>query len=405
MFEDNYINETDIMMKSILEGGQEEVPAHIWDGVEGGLDKLAQRRKVIFLWRRAGIAVAAAAVVAMGVFLSSDRSADFVPEPSQSGMIAVAQEPLKAQDTADEPAPLLLAETKLPKAVTPTATVPTTAEPATYESAVHEQTEPVDTAEKETETPATSMTSETKETAHTVKKEADEYFPTEWGEEEQQDRREHKTSIVMSGLAGTNSSSEKVRIGPSKRPTMEAAPTKTGITENNSRNTYGLPVSVGTGVKIYLTDRWSLSAGFNYTLLTRRFYGRYTHINEAGVEDNTISSDIRNSQHYVGIPVNAYYDIVEQKHLNFYAYAGGTVEKCVSDRYQVLNTSITHKEKVQGVQLSANAGIGVEFLLGQHLGLYIDPSLRYYFKGNQPKSIRTAQPLMLGFEMGLRIRL
>ena len=72
MFEDNYINETDIMMKSILEGGQEEVPAHIWDGVEGGLDKLAQRRKVILLWRRAGIAVAAAAVVAMGVFLSSD---------------------------------------------------------------------------------------------------------------------------------------------------------------------------------------------------------------------------------------------------------------------------------------------------------------------------------------------
>ena len=186
---------------------------------------------------------------------------------------------------------------------------------------------------------------------------------------------------------------------------MEAAPTKTGITENNSRNTYGLPVSVGAGVKMDLTDRWSLSAGFNYTLLTRRFYGRYTHINEAGVEDNTISSDIRNSQHYVGIPVNAYYDIVEQKHLNFYAYAGGTVEKCVSDRYQVLNTSITHKEKVQGVQLSANAGIGVEFLLGQHLGLYIDPSLRYYFKGNQPKSIRTAQPLMLGFEMGLRIRL
>ena len=397
MFEDNNINETDIMMKSILEGGQEEVPAHIWEGVEGGLDKLAQRRKVILLWRRAGIAVAAAAVVAMGVFISSDRSGDFVPEPAQSGMIAVAQEPLDAQDTADEPATHLIAEAKLPKAVKTTGMASaviaqTTAEQAAYEPAVHEPAEPVDAAETKTEIPATDV-------------ERQEYFPTEWGEEEQQSRRLHKTSIVMSGLAGTNSSPEKGGIGPSKRPTMERAPIKTGITDNNSRSTYGLPVSVGAGVKMDITDRWSLSAGFNYTLLTRRFYGRYTHVNEAGVEDNTISSDIRNSQHYVGIPVNAYYDIVEQKHLNFYAYAGGTVEKCVSDRYQVLNTSITHKEKVQGVQLSANVGIGVEFLLGQHLGLYIDPSLRYYFKGNQPKSIRTAQPLMLGFEMGLRIRL
>ena len=57
------------------------------------------------------------------------------------------------------------------------------------------------------------------------------------------------------------------------------------------------------------------------------------------------------------------------------------------------------------MQLSANAGFGVEFMLGDHLGLYIDPSLRYYFDNGQPKSIRTVQPLMLGFEMGFRARL
>ena len=46
-----------------------------------------------------------------------------------------------------------------------------------------------------------------------------------------------------------------------------------------------------------------------------------------------------------------------------------------------------------------------KFLVGNFLGIYIDPSLRYYFDNNQPKSIRTAQPLMFGFEMGLRARL
>ena len=61
---------------------------------------------------------------------------------------------------------------------------------------------------------------------------------------------------------------------------------------------------------------------------------------------------------------------------------------------------------VGSVQFSANIGIGVEFILTDHLGLYIDPSLRYYFRNSKaPKSIRTVQPLMLGFEAGFRILL
>ena len=44
-------------------------------------------------------------------------------------------------------------------------------------------------------------------------------------------------------------------------------------------------------------------------------------------------------------------------------------------------------------------------MLGKHLGIYLDPSVRYYFNCNQPKSIRTDQPLMLGFEVGARFNL
>ena len=137
-------------------------------------------------------------------------------------------------------------------------------------------------------------------------------------------------------------------------------------------------------------------------MLSRKFFGTYTKVNDLGVVENSTSSDIRNTQHYIGIPVNAYYDIVHSNNVNLYLYAGGTVEKCITDRYDILGTAMVHKEKVQGVQLSANAGIGVGFRLGRHLGIYIDPSLRYYFDCNQPVSIRTAQPLMLGFEVGLR---
>ena len=182
-------------------------------------------------------------------------------------------------------------------------------------------------------------------------------------------------------------------------------PTKTGIEEKESQTKYSIPVAVGAGVRIELSPRWSIGAGLNYTNLTRTFKGTYTHVDEDGKIDNTITSDIKNSQHYIGLPVNAYFNIISSKHVNFYASAGGTVEKCVYDKYLILTDNITHKESVKGVQLSAGLGIGAEFMLGQHLGLYIDPSLRYYFDCNQPKSIRTAQPLMFGVEAGFRFKL
>ena len=57
-------------MRSILESGQEEVPAHIWDGVSSGLDALARRRKAVVFFRRAAIGLSAAAALAFGLFLN-----------------------------------------------------------------------------------------------------------------------------------------------------------------------------------------------------------------------------------------------------------------------------------------------------------------------------------------------
>ena len=54
------------------------------------------------------------------------------------------------------------------------------------------------------------------------------------------------------------------------------------------------------------------------------------------------------------------------------------------------------------LQFSVGAGLGVEFLLGQRVGLYIDPGVNYYFPCNQPRSIRTEKPLLLNFDVGLR---
>ena len=394
------INEFDLMMKSILDEGREEVPAHIWEGVSDGLDKAARRKAVTLWWRRAAAGVAAAAAVAFAVVFSHDEPDTLVPDAVDKDMIATVR-PVEEAD------PVTVPETEAFMASA--GNMIAMAEPVDIAGpSAQKISEDKDVAVIENTTEYITEAVEKKDEAVEVRQEKGNeeniYHPIDWGEDAEE-RRHRNISLVVSGVAGTNNTEGQNRIGPMKRPSVNPAPVKTGIEETSTKGSYGIPVSFGAGVKIDLDSRWSIGAGLNYTLMSRQFYGKYIRIGESGSIENSTSSDIRNIQHYVGIPVNAFYNIISNEGINLYAYAGGAVEKCISDKYSVLSTSITHKEKAKGVQLSANAGIGVEFMLGDNLGLYIDPSLRYYFNNGQPKSIRTMQPLMLGFEMGFRARL
>lgn len=402
MFDAQQHNETDLLMKSILEGGQEEVPAHIWDGVSSELDRIAQRKKAVIFWRRAAIGISAAAALAFGVFLaypapeiSNDNIVAEIVKPVSEHEVSVVTE-IPAEENLTAMAPE--AESIRPTTVSSAVRSAETAEVAEVtEMPEHDQAPEVINSEEVTTAATTESTGSAKEEVLAAE--------DNWIDEESEIKeRKANISLVLSGITGTNSAQNTGKAGIVRRPTLSAAPVKTGITQTEAGDTYGIPLSFGAGVKIGFNSRWSLGVGLNYTLLSRKFYGEYTKV-ENGQITEPVRSNIRNTQHYVGIPVNAYYNIVENRFVNFYAYAGGAVEKCVTDEYRILAKDIIHKEPVKGVQLSTDLGIGVEFMLGKHLGIYLDPSLRYYFNCNQPKSIRTAQPLMLGFEMGLRARL
>ena len=400
MFDDNHIEESDLLIRSILGDAQEEVPAHIWEGVAGGLDRVA-RRKTVVLWLGRTVAVAAAAAVAIGVFFRHGQEDVIVPEAS-GDMIAVVEN-IPAEDNVSKTEDLLLANVEKSIVVRPdtfelkaASEMTTTEDPEVEEvqiqenqnTAIEEETEitPVGTESLKEESISDNIASD----------------DVEWKEEKQ---RKFRTSLVLSGIAGTNNPQNAGRLGPFRSPGIYKAPEKTTVERKNSQTTYGIPLSFGAGVKLNFNERWSLGMGLNYSLLTSRFLGKYTKV-EGGTASLPIEATIRNCLHYIGIPINVYYNIINHDFINFYAYAGGAVEKCVANKYEIQTTPMAyHEETVKGVQLSANAGIGVEFMIGKYVGLYIDPSLRYYFSCNQPKSIRTAQPLMLGFEMGFRFNL
>ena len=388
--------ESDLLMRLILSDAREEVPEHVWENISSKLDAIQAKpagRVVAVRFRRYAAAVAAAAVVAVGLFLGLQDNSSFDQSYRGSGMIAVVSPEISVNtDFGKVPA---IRTDRMKKDVDYT---PIPVYLADAEDEVKKAKDEVEKARDEVE--------KAKGTAgQTVEKDTEEmtYFPEDWGEDEDRSRRRPATSLVFSGSAATNNTSN-AGTGPFRSPSADNIAPSTGVVPGSSESTYGLPVTFGAGVKIGLSPRWSLGTGLNYTLLSRKFFGTYTKVSQ-GVVEETATSDIRNTQHYIGIPINAYYSIVNKELIDFYVYGGGAVEKCVSNKYNILNTAYNYTESVKGVQLSAAVGLGVEFILGRNLGLYFDPSLRYSFDCGQPKSIRTARPLMLGIEMGLRINL
>ena len=73
-------------------------------------------------------------------------------------------------------------------------------------------------------------------------------------------------------------------------------------------------------------------------MLQRTFSGTYVNIKNGKI--TTTDSDIRHTIHYVGIPLNGYYDIIESPRLRFYAYAGGEAEKALANIYRVKKCGI-----------------------------------------------------------------
>lgn len=413
---DDLEKEFDLKIRSMMENGREEVPGRVWDAVSGRLTEISagrRRRTMLIRLRNAGIGVAAAAAVAVAAVFGIRQE----PVPDSSAIAVVSPAPEDMAETSRKAASSLIAAAATP-AETPKAEQPSSMPQSVLDIPAEISEESLDaqtddsisdesltgaatdiSPEKETVTVNSAGKSAGENSSYNLPDPAAE-FAADFPDDEVRKKRPD-ISLAMFGNAISNRTSDG--NGGSIPPMQSQGRTIRDEIVESHATSYGIPMSFGLGARIGFTDRWSMSIGVNYTLLTRTFDGTYYDAEGTAFTD----SDIRNSQHYIGIPVNVYCSIYKGSFVDFYAYAGGTVEKCVADRYLIDATDrvISHSENSPGVQLSANAGIGVEFIVGNRLGIYIDPSVRYYFESRQPNSIRKVQPLMLGFEAGLRVRL
>lgn len=446
----------DSQIRSILGDAREDVPGHLWHGIErrlsamesiagesvttGPADVKDRRRTVsVPFWTKVAGSVAAAAAVAAVMFLSgtfdgavSERQYERMAEVS--GNIGIIREDgLHDIRMTDVPAPEMLKdmlrpadkagnedmsgdtgsggnETDAAGPVSAADGIPSTEQKEAGDSGdgSNGSNDGNGTAAPAERPVSGDVSEDTGASADTgISKEDAAQWEMLLREEENRQRQGVKTSFTVSGnaISNTNASvsnnSPAIMYSPGRNE-----PSKDMVTES-SESSYAIPVSAGLGVKVDFTRRWSASIGVNYSLLRRTFDGTFYDVRDDGVHTSDFSG-IVNRQDYIGVPVNVYFSILKSNIIDFYAYAGGTAEKCVSNVYRMSSdgADINHRESVKGMQFSANAGIGMEFIIADLVGIYIDPSLRYYFPDDrQPRSIRTVQPLMFGVELGFRFHL
>ncbi len=149
----------------------------------------------------------------------------------------------------------------------------------------------------------------------------------------------------------------------------------------STNNTYFSPISVGVNIRKHLSDRVNIESGIIYTYLHTKL-------------DNS-SFDL----HYLGVPLNISYTVWKNKRWQFYWSAGATLEKGIRSVYAT--SSSTKYSSIKGFQWSLQTSSGISYTIKKPIGLYFEPKLSYYFDNNQPISIRTEHPNIVGFQVGL----
>ena len=401
--QDNW-QDFDRHLKSVMQNAEEKAPRRVWRAVSSRLDSAAAAAA---WWKWALPAFAAAALVA-GLFFSGifDKQSNLpgdikiiadsgVQSPAAPASLASLQEepsPAPAGEVLEAPAPVRKMRSAKPQ--------------APISAVSREEDQPAEVLPSGPESAASEAQGSPAAVDKKSPKESTDNVAEQWARiarEESGKASGLKISklYAQGGLGGNDSNISYGGTGIS-RMAPGAGSADAGISESGP-SAYGIPFTVGLGIRFRLADKLSLGTGLQYSLLTRTFQGSYT-----GGGDS-FSGDITHNLSYIGIPVNVYYNLLSTRDglMDVYAWGGGSAELCVANNYRLHGASgSVIPDKAGSLQFSAALGIGLQFKLTDRIGLYLDPAVRYYFHGaGQPKSIRSDKPFMFNFDAGLRFDL
>lgn len=399
-------------LKTRLEHHEMTPPAGLWEGISKQMN-LAEKpvRKSSSALSKRWLAAAAALLALAGFFTLYDFKDDAtssspvnIAEKAESHQVPAQEQTLEEKPVGEEPAApqshslLARAIPAIRKAVSPTTE---SLEPSVT-SVITEEKE-----EETTDTPKTAETSQaTQQTARKIQQ-ANSALPQSYQQKDSKPYSEagklpHQWSFGLhasGGLLAANNHQPTNLYPPSQSDPMSPSShygynsSETPQNETPIKASHRLPIRFGLKIGYQLSERWSLQTGITYTYL----YSEFTLVNR---QQPTIEQRL----HYVGIPLGISYQIWKNSNFRMYASAGAAVEKCVKNSQKSEDSKINlQSDSEKPLQWSVNAALGAEYQPTKQLGIYLEPSLGYYFKDNTPlEHYYKEHPLSPAIEFGLR---
>lgn len=223
--------------------------------------------------------------------------------------------------------------------------------------------------------------------------------------------------IVAGGAVGGNTSGSKPTAMVMGANPLAAGVTKTDWIDKDSKAStivynqpevqeeysHKIPVKVGLTARYNITGRLGVETGLTYSVLS-------SSVKTGNSETGNNWSSGSQTLHYLGIPLNISFDILNSRYVNIYVTGGGMMEKSISGNIKTdeyvdgkFARTLTAKISPKGLQWSVNAAAGVQANILPQLGVFVEPGVSHHFKnGSRVRSIYTDKPTDFSLGFGLR---
>lgn len=366
-------------IRDILYNAEEPVSPGVWSAVAAGLDA---KKRIVPAWMWGAMAFAAAAAVAVGVFLWRPNDIRLEEYSPASPLAAQLQNSLPGGIVM----PTEVSSAPVRKAAAPIAL----REEATLEAVPTATINPV---------PLQKLSSRLAMPPHSsyVAQVDDNYLLNELAWEE----KPLPGRDISLTAAGNFQASSKAPFLSRRGAAAAAAVPQEGVYDPVPESDKpGFPFSVGLGVKWNFAPRWAVGTGINYTNISRSFTANYA-------DDGFVLPQVPvdNMQHWIGVPVNFYFDVVRSPRWRVHVLAGGEMDYLLANNFTIHgNKPIPWQKKDTSFQWSAGVGAGAEYMITPRLGIYLNPTVRYYFTHVSGADINglPVHPVRFIMEGGLR---
>ena len=245
----------------------------------------------------------------------------------------------------------------------------------------------------------------------------DEYLKETPSEKARSRRSGGFSAGIVAGAVGGNTSGSKPTAMVMGANPLAAGVTKTDWIDKDSKASaivynqpevqeeysHKIPVKVGLTARYNITGRLGVETGLTYSVLSSSVK---TGNSETGNNWSTGSQTL----HYLGIPLNLSFDILNSRYVNIYVTGGGMMEKSISGNIKTdeyvdgkFARTLTAKISPKGLQWSVNAAAGVQANILPQLGVFVEPGVSHHFKnGSRVRSIYTDKPTDFSLGFGLR---